>query len=285
MDERRVIKSETVRVEPENLPEAIHRGTGPLDYLMPWIIKFRIAGTTEIIQVEVAERLIMGRSDVDSGTAVDVDLTDFDARLHGVSRLHVEIIARNSRITIRDLESANGSYLNEGRLVPGVEYRLRHGDRLMLGKLILQVLFVIIPSSYEKNNTEYSDVLIPKFGTGQPVLVVDDDDKARGMIEQVLTEAGFAVNVAINANQALTMYEAQSPEAIIMEWLLPDMSGLNVVKYVRDRDPDHHIPIIVMSGATAGYQLNQAVSAGADVCLTKPVGVDEVIKSVRDLMN
>ena len=276
--------SETVRVDAENLPEAIQRGTGPLDFLMPWIIKFRVIGTTNFVQIEATEHMTVGRSDVHSDTYPDIDLEPFNARALGVSRIHMEIIARNSRVTVRDMDSSNGSFLNDGRMLAGTEYRLQHGDRLMLGKLALQVQFVVIPSSHEKQKTDYRDISIPAIGSGQAVLLVDDDTKANKMISDVLGQAGFSVLRTLSANEALTTFEKESPEIILMEWLLPDMNGSDVVRYIRDKDPNRKTSIVVMSGGTGGYQTNQAVSAGADVFLTKPIGVDEIMASLKQLV-
>lgn len=284
MSDEPIKDGRTRHLEPENLPDAIPGGTGPLDYLIPWVIKLRVVGTTDVIQVEVSEHMIVGRSDQKLGNMPDIDLSPFNAHVHGVSRSHAEISARNSRITIRDLNSANGTYLNEGRLKPGVEYRLRHSDRLVLGKMTLQVLFVVMPSSYEKHETPYNDVGIAKIGNGQKVLLVDDDEKVAAMISRVLMQAGFEVIIAYSGSEALTLYDKQKPMVVLLELLLPDMGGLEIVNYIRDRDPDHKIPIIVVSGATGGYQSGQAISAGADTFLTKPVGVDELIKSFGELV-
>jgi len=275
----------TRHLQPENLPEAIPSGTGPLEFLMPWVIKLRVVGTTEVIQVEVSERMIIGRSDKKSGNNPDIDLQAFDAHLQGVSRSHATISARNSQISIQDLDSANGTYLNEGRLKAGVEYRLRHGDRLVLGKLSLQVQFVVMPSSYEKRDSSYSEVGIKRIGKGQRILMVDDDEKVANMISRVLKQAGYEVMIAYSGSEALTLYDKFNPVAVLLELLLPDMGGLEVVKYIRERDPNHVIPILVISGATGGYQTGQAISAGADVLLTKPVGVDELIKNFGELVH
>lgn len=275
---------QTRHLEPENLPDAIPGGTGPLDYSIPWVVKLRVVGTPDVIQIEVREHIILGRSDRKSSVLPDVDLNPFQAHLNGVSRNHAEISARNSRITIRDLASANGTYLNDGRLKPNVEYRLRHGDRLMLGKLALQVMFVVMPSSYEKYETQYNDVNIAKVGSGQRVLLVDDDEKVAGMISRVLKQAGFEVMIAYSGGEALTLFEKKTPSVVLLELLLPDMSGMEVVHFIRERDPKRAVPIIVMSGATGGYQSGQAISAGADVFLTKPVGVDELIQSFSELL-
>jgi CheY-like chemotaxis protein len=56
------------------------------------------------------------------------------------------------------------------------------------------------------------------------------------------------------------------------------------VNYLRNRDDGTHIPIIVVSSITGGYQKGQAMEAGVDVFLSKPVGVDELIRSFNEVM-
>lgn len=262
----------------------VPRGTGPLDYALPWVIELRIKGTHSVVQVEVREYMVMGRGEKQSGTHVDIDLGPHNAYAMGVSRKHALISARNSRITVRDLDSANGTYLNGGRLESGRDYRLRHGDLLTLGKMDLQVVFVVTPSSYEKNSADYADVNIPVIGSGQRVLLVDDDDKVTQTLGTVLKQAGFEVSIAYTITEALMMVDKAMPDAVVMELVMADMSGLELVYYIRQHPDGHDVPLVAVSGAAAGYQMGKAMQAGVDIFLTKPVGVDEFLRSFRELM-
>jgi two-component system KDP operon response regulator KdpE len=62
--------------------------------------------------------------------------------------------------------------------------------------------------------------------------------------------------------------------------MLPDMNGLDLVRYVRKQHGQTHVPMLVVSGATGGFQMNRALEAGADVFLGKPVAVDELVQAV-----
>lgn len=70
----------------------------------------------------------------------DFDLTEFDAYAKGVSRLHAAIKVTPQRIVIMDLRSANGTRVNGQKIVPNVDYPLKHGDIIALGKLKIQFL-------------------------------------------------------------------------------------------------------------------------------------------------
>ncbi len=68
----------------------------------------------------------------------DFDLSEFDAYNQGVSRLHAAIKVQALRILIMDLASANGTRVNGQKLVPNVEYPLKNGDQIALGKLKIE---------------------------------------------------------------------------------------------------------------------------------------------------
>lgn len=278
-------KRQTRFLGQDDVPRAVPRGTGPLDYLVPWVIELRIVGTASVIQVEVSEALTIGRSDKDKRTMPEVDLADFEGYAMGVSRQHAVISARNSRITIRDVGSANGSYINGARLQPEIEYRLRHGDHLTIGKLQFQVFFVVTPSSYEKNDTAYTDISIPRIGSGQRVLVVDDDQGVARAIGHVLEQAGFVAVHAESVSQAITLIDRDCPAAVVTELILPDLSGLELVTYVRRMPGGESIPLVVVTGAAGGYQMGKAIEAGADIFLTKPVGADELVQGFSKIVH
>lgn len=262
----------------DNVPQAVQRGTGPLDYFVPWVIELRIIGTPSVIQIEVAESMLIGRSDKEKRTRPEIDLADFDGYNLGVSRQHAVLSARNSRITIRDVGSANGTFINNARLQPELEYRLRHGDHLTIGRLQFQAFFVVTPSSHEKHDTPFADISIPQIGSGQRVLIVDDDQGVARAIGNVLGQAGFQPLQAISVSEAITLIDKDCPAAVVTELLLPDLSGLELVSYVRRIPQGHSLPVIVVTGAAGGYHTGKAIEAGADVVLSKPVGADELIQ-------
>jgi CheY-like chemotaxis protein len=270
----------------ENDESAVpQHGTGPLDYLVPWVIELRIIGTTQVIQIQVKEQMTLGRGDGRrAGQGPDVDFDPYNGHYLGVSRVHAVLTARNSRVTIRDLGSSNGTYVNGGRLNPEQDFRLRHGDHLVLGRLEMQVSFVVMPSSHEKNETPYSDVTIPRMASGQRVLLLEDDERVAQTIAYVLEEAGFNVIVTRTVTDALTLVDGDMPDLIVMELMLPDRNGLELVHYVRECDEGHGLPVIVVSSVSGGYQMGQAIEAGVDVFLSKPVGVDELMRGLGKVL-
>jgi hypothetical protein len=89
------------------------------------------------IKRELCGPLILGRGDLPDL----IDLTGYNAMQHGVSRRHCVLQPEGGHLTVTDLDSSNGTYLNDQRLVPHQPYFLTDGDRLILGTLHLILSF------------------------------------------------------------------------------------------------------------------------------------------------
>lgn len=270
-------------LQPQEAQPLARRQTTPLDYIVPWVIELRIVGTAETLQVQVTEAMVIGRMDR-TPHKLDIDLTPFNAMEQGVSRRHAMITATENRITIKDLGSANGTFLNSHILKPGEEYRLRHNDTISFGRLKVQVLFAVTPAAQKQGGRLLEQKPIPSVGQGQRILVVEDDTDVANVFGMILEHAGFAVTVANSVTAAMNSVTEMMPDAIILDLMLSDMSGLELARYVRERSGTKHIPVVVVSGATGGFQKNQAMQAGVDLFLGKPIGVDELLQAVESIM-
>jgi CheY-like chemotaxis protein len=101
----------------------------------------------------------------------------------------------------------------------------------------------------------------------------------------ILEHAGFKVTIMNNAEAAVGFVTKTMPDAIVLDLMLPDMSGLDLARYVRKQEqPGQHVAVVVVSGATGGFQMNQAKQAGVDLFLGKPVGVAELVQAFTTLV-
>lgn len=259
------------------------RATGPLDAVLPWVIEFRVVGTVSTVQVRVTEHMTIGRADPARGIQPDVDLGPFNGCALGVSRQHAAILASGSSIRVKDTSSANGTRLNGCLLEPGREYRLRHGDELALGQLKLQVLFAVVPLVTDSRRP-LDDAPIPRLGSGQRVLVVEDDADVAAVFGLILEQAGFQVRVVSSATGALGAIAVDRPQAVVLDLMLPDMNGLDLVHYLRQGERSFNAPLVVVSGQTGGFLMSEALKAGADIFLGKPIGVSELIGAFTTIL-
>lgn len=103
-------------------------------------VLLHVRNVDEPIRVEPANRMIIGRYD-GSSNKPDVDLAPFGAAEKGVSRQHAMVELSEDTLTLLDLGSSNGTYLNGQRLVKDQPRVLRDGDEIRLGKLVAHIYF------------------------------------------------------------------------------------------------------------------------------------------------
>lgn len=110
----------------------------------PWRLMVQIEGPNQTtVGLEVKGELILGRADPLASTRPDLDLTPYGAQNAGVSRRHIAIRQdlQKQALFVEDLNSTNGTRLNGFWLEAGHRYRLRDGDRLELGDLVITLRF------------------------------------------------------------------------------------------------------------------------------------------------
>lgn len=94
----------------------------------------------EPVGVERMDGLIVGRADpANPAMALDIDLTDHEGQLQGVSRQHAQLNCASKPAQIVDLRSYNGTYVNDERLLPFVPRALDSGDEIKLGRLVIHI--------------------------------------------------------------------------------------------------------------------------------------------------
>ena len=97
--------------------------------------------SSEPLTLEPGAENTLGRTDESKGSFPDIDLTPYGAQDMGVSRIHAKLLRGDQVLSITDLSSANGTYLNGNKLMPDDPRVVRDGDRIQLGKLIIHVYF------------------------------------------------------------------------------------------------------------------------------------------------
>lgn len=266
----------------------VQRSTGPLDRNLPWVIELRVTGTLSTMHMQVEDEMLIGRQDVEHDIHPKIDLGQYKAMQLGVSRRHAHIVIRDQKLYLKDLSSTNGTRLNGVPCEPSKEYRLRHGDELMFGQLKLQLNFAVVPahdgtligSGLKQEIKPTAD--LPQTGKGEQVLIVEEELEVGVVFRLALEQAGFTATLVNDATKALGIVLQKMPDAILMDALLPDMNGLDLVRYLRRHGSNKRVPILVVSGATGGFQMGQAYEAGADAFLGKPVAADELVKTLSE---
>ena len=139
----RLDRDQLRRGRPANPPPLKHRlDADEVHATLPSQLVFQIVGTETVLSVPVRSTLILGRKHPSYELNPDLDLAPFHGYHLGVSRHHSMIRVQENQLVVRDLGTANGTYINGYQLLPSQEYPLKHGDELALGALRLQVAFV-----------------------------------------------------------------------------------------------------------------------------------------------
>jgi len=103
------------------------------------------------------------------------------------------------------------------------------------------------------------------------VVVVEDEPDTAEMLAEMMRLSGFRVVNIHGGEAAISLVSREKPDAIVLDLMMPDLSGLEVIRFVR-RDPRlNRIPVIVVSALSLPAQIDAGFTAGATAYLTKPV--------------
>ena len=115
----------------------------------------------------------------------------------------------------------------------------------------------------------------------QPVLVVDDDEITRELIEHTLVSAGYEVQTACDGQAALEIIRRDDTRLVISDWEMPGMQGDELCRAVRAADLSAYVYIILLTSLHGPDQVVAGLSAGADDFISKPFNRDELIVRMR----
>jgi two-component system KDP operon response regulator KdpE len=113
------------------------------------------------------------------------------------------------------------------------------------------------------------------------ILVAEDQETLRASISRNLRARGFEVIEAANGMEALSLWDAEQPQLLILDVMMPRMDGLEVCRRVRERST---VPIIVLTAMDAESDKVTAFDLGADDYLCKPFSVEELLARVRAVL-
>ncbi len=116
------------------------------------------------------------------------------------------------------------------------------------------------------------------------ILVVDDEASNLRLLGTLLSEEGFNVSVSRSGEEALEQIESNPPNLLLLDVVMPGLSGYEVCQRIRERTETRALPIILVTGARPEEERVKGLDAGADEFLTKPVNREELLARVRSLL-
>ena len=116
------------------------------------------------------------------------------------------------------------------------------------------------------------------------ILLVEDNEMNRDMLARRLARRGFEVIVAVDGKQALELAKSQSPDLILMDMRLPDMTGWEVTRTLKADAATGQIPVLALTAHAMEGDRKTALDAGCDDYDTKPVEIERLIAKIQALL-
>jgi PleD family two-component response regulator len=118
----------------------------------------------------------------------------------------------------------------------------------------------------------------------KPTVLIVDDDEINVRLLQALLLGKYEITIAYNGKDALLQVEKNPPDLILLDIMMPGISGYEVCKMLKADKKTSYIPIVMVSALTEKTEMIKCIEAGADDFLSKPVDVNELMVRVKSLL-
>jgi CheY-like chemotaxis protein len=116
------------------------------------------------------------------------------------------------------------------------------------------------------------------------ILLVDDSNTALMVERTILTRGPYDVLVARDGADAVRVAQAEQPDLILMDMMMPKMNGLDAVRVLRDHDQTRDIPVIMVTTRGEEDRIEAGYEAGCNDYVTKPINSLELLAKIRNLL-
>jgi two-component system response regulator MprA len=113
------------------------------------------------------------------------------------------------------------------------------------------------------------------------ILLIEDDVQYSGLLKHSLLFEGYQVDIAEDGLDGLQQFNSSKPDLVVLDWLLPGMSGLEVCKRIREKSS---LPIMMLTGKETTEDRVMGLDAGADDYMVKPYELEELLARIRALL-
>lgn len=137
----------------------------------------------------------------------------------------------------------------------------------------------------EENNVERRDGEVFLRSEGARVLIVEDDEFLRTLVAQKLVQEGFAVDAAIDGNEAFKDIKEKTPKIILLDLILPGMGGFEILNMLKKNPETNSIPVIVLSNLGQREDIDRATASGAAAYMIKAnFTPSEIVQKIREVL-
>ena len=116
------------------------------------------------------------------------------------------------------------------------------------------------------------------------ILVIEDEDALATLLQYNLEKEGYRVSVTGDGEEALMMVEEKQPDLVLLDWMLPKVSGIEVCRRLRQRPESRNLPIIMLTARGEESDRIRGLDTGADDYVTKPFSTTELTARIRAVL-
>lgn len=116
------------------------------------------------------------------------------------------------------------------------------------------------------------------------IVIVEDEPSAADVFGEMMRFSGYEVVKIHSSTTAMSVIRAELPDAILLDVMMPDVSGLEVLRFIRREPGLMHIPVVIVSARTLPSDIKAGMDAGATAYLTKPVSFQELRETVAEVI-
>jgi two-component system phosphate regulon response regulator PhoB len=116
------------------------------------------------------------------------------------------------------------------------------------------------------------------------ILVVEDEDALSTLLQYNLEKEGYQVSVAGDGEEALMLADEATPDLVLVDWMLPKLSGIEVCRRLRNRPETRNVPIIMLTARGEEADRIRGLDTGADDYVVKPFSMTELFARIRAVM-
>jgi DNA-binding response OmpR family regulator len=113
------------------------------------------------------------------------------------------------------------------------------------------------------------------------ILIVDDNQDLATIMRVILTQAGFDVHAVFSGKEALEWLTQNAADVLLLDLMLPDISGFAVLRQLRAQEKTHPLPVIVLTALRDQESKAESESAGANAFISKPINSAALVEHVR----
>jgi two-component system phosphate regulon response regulator PhoB len=116
------------------------------------------------------------------------------------------------------------------------------------------------------------------------LLVADDDEDILTLVQLRLSRSGYEVVVARDGEEALRLAREKQPDLVVLDWMMPKASGLEVLRAIRAGAETAEIPVILLTARASDANIAEGLAAGADDYIAKPFSPQELATRIQGIL-